>query len=1076
MRRIIYRIFLWSWLVTLPISLIGGYLAFRTIERYYTFFVRLDTHKYPIASLAQYELESAINRFRIGLTGRRNFRTDLRVVNLYIPEANISLLEEHMPQSGFNYVKARILVNDDLVKAKIRYRGDSFLHWAWDKKSIRVKTDKKHLFNGMRRFNLQAPKHDNQLINFLSYKLAEQMDVLAPRTELVRLFINNKDQGVSVLVEQLGEETLRYRRFMPADIYRGEIFLKDAYQDSGISTLFESAAVWDKVAVNNHYDESEKKSLESLVDLLKDIGDPASQDALSELLDIEAWARFSVFETLAQTKHICPTHNWRLYYDPWRQKMVPIAWDPMGWHAPWLPKPGEKAFNASIVTKVSKALFRNGDFLRARDRIFRDFFASGEDEKFLKFVSDTVSTMQNEVLSDPNLRPANPALVSNSMSKLESAIQGVFSDLRHHYYSSDATTLYRMDKGEMELWLYGHRAVKRVRIDFDHILERLPAALIRYNSEENEKVVDVSGAVQLQKNSLILDKLFLPELKIIGEQLSSFPARYTIEIEGLEQKRVVGVSVDVGEGWKLIDETSQKKGVQLIENKIISEKNDLRAKLPHDWQVFWDAGKGFREADTAHSITLRRDKGPRWRIKRYVGRTFSALRIDPPFIQNLHLRDILLESNGEKIKVPLSEVTMRNMQREGEWIKSVGNPDPNFTINTQRYLHEEEPTSFNISFELKVVTPSERTLAEGSVGDIESIHSPVEEEPLSVPVVWDGDISISDTITINKSLIIKPGTRLLMGPGGTLVVKGPLFIEGTKEAPVKILPADPSQEPWGAIVIIDPGANGSRIEHCYMSGGSGVKQDLFEYTGMLSIHNVAAVQLNDCFFSDNKIVDDMVHVVYSEVEFNRCEFLNANSDALDIDISKAKIVDSTFRDSGNDAIDLMTAEAFVSGSLMIKNGDKGISVGEGSSLLAVNNQLMENAIGVQAKDSSVAVLVNHTFKNNTRALHVYKKNWRYGKGGQILATKSHLSGNGESVKADKGSSIRLFDSYVDQSFSSKRITASVVDQAKISKAKRSAFLPKGEVLPENVTGLLEGFQKELAKSQDLKRRGAVIER
>ena len=197
-----------------------------------------------------------------------------------------------------------------------------------------------------------------------------------------------------------------------------------------------------------------------------------------------------------------------------------------------------------------------------------------------------------------------------------------------------------------------------------------------------------------------------------------------------------------------------------------------------------------------------------------------------------------------------------------------------------------------------------------------------------------------------------------MKEGATLVLKKRLTIEGTKERPVRFLPAAEAQVPWGAIVLMGEDAAGSKLENCEMVGGSGLKGDLFEYTGMLSIQDVAGVLVRNCTFRDNAVVDDMVHVVYSNVDFENVIFTNSNSDALDIDISSASIDESLFENSGNDAVDLMSSVVRVTNSTLVGNGDKGVSVGEGSRLLAVNDEIVNNAIGVQSKDGSFALLVN----------------------------------------------------------------------------------------------------------------------
>ena len=96
-------------------------------------------------------------------------------------------------------------------------------------------------------------------------------------------------------------------------------------------------------------------------------------------MDMEAWGRFSAFETLARTKHYSKSHNWRLYYDPWRGKFYPLVWDPAGWMA----KPEKVGFNV-ISSKLHRLLFRNGDFLRARNTALEEFFSLGLDALFLR--------------------------------------------------------------------------------------------------------------------------------------------------------------------------------------------------------------------------------------------------------------------------------------------------------------------------------------------------------------------------------------------------------------------------------------------------------------------------------------------------------------------------------------------------------------------------------------------------------------------------------------------------------------------------------------------------------------------
>jgi hypothetical protein len=242
-------------------------------------------------------------------------------------------------------------------------------------------------------------------------------------------------------------------------------------------------------------------------------------------------------------------------------------------------------------------------------------------------------------------------------------------------------------------------------------------------------------------------------------------------------------------------------------------------------------------------------------------------------------------------------------------------------------------------------------------------------------------------------------------------VSGRLSVEGTKEQPVTFGPVTVGQEPWGAVVLTGAGANGSSISHAKFKRGSGLRHDFVEYSAMLSIHGVRGVEISKSTFSDNTIVDDMVHAVYSEVVIRDSVFRGAASDALDLDYVEGTIEGTSFFNSGNDALDLMSSKVSVLSSRMEGSGDKGISVGEGTEVLIWNSTISGNAIGLQAKDSSNAVLYNTELYGNTRTIDAYKKNWQYGDGGHVRLFKSSIIGVAPTLTSDKDSTIKVYDSY-----------------------------------------------------------------
>ena len=116
---------------------------------------------------------------------------------------------------------------------------------------------------------------------------------------------------------------------MPGDIYAGELIARDKYK--GVSdNIFKHPNTWKKIAVNNHFQEDSHVPLEKLCQLLNSNKNKQVMYEIRNIVDIKAFGRFSAYRTLLQSYHFDKTHNWRLYYDPWRNVFEPIVWDPVG--------------------------------------------------------------------------------------------------------------------------------------------------------------------------------------------------------------------------------------------------------------------------------------------------------------------------------------------------------------------------------------------------------------------------------------------------------------------------------------------------------------------------------------------------------------------------------------------------------------------------------------------------------------------------------------------------------------------------------------------------------------------------
>ncbi len=1029
--------FLYSWLITLPVTIVAIYIAYQSIQRFITFGVRYDPYpaSFTLPQLIHYEWDSLQLAIHAAIYRYTEKKTVFQSISLFASAADIAQLESHLPQSGYQYIKAAVLHKHQLIKAKIRYRGDFTYHWAWKKKSLRVKTTKNNLYHGLRRFNLLAPQFPEQLNNYLAYQLAGHLGLLVPRTELLRVYLNGEDQGIHVLVEQLGEMTLRYQHLMPSDIYRGELYGKDQFMDSGVQTLFSTASVWDKVAVNNHYAAGSKKPLEKLLALLQEPDSAVAHQQLSALLDMQAWARFSFFESLIQSWHYDKYHNWRLLYDPWKQKFVPIVWDPVGWAKGWFPSQEAKVHPWVINTKLHKMLFKNGDFLRARYQVEHEFFSTKESQQFLTFVDNTVDKMQQAIYTDPVLNTPDVATVNFALLGLKQSIRTVFRDLKRVSEKKGKASYQLSIKNSIDLFLSDRRVVQRVRLLFATPLHGIPQLSLTYG----KRVFDVSARVALTPFTLQLNMQLLP-----GDYQLHLP-------QSIQARKLLSISLDYGDGWEMIN-LGKSQGRRVFSQAIdLLKKQQLNAEK---WQIFYDNGRGFNEHQSQrihHNINT----NGYWQSILNIPKGLSALRVDLPINVNVLISDVSIAADGEVYPIALSDLHLHSLSLQDNTLITNKLSDPYFYFVLPSDFKQVQ--QLTLRFKVRQVP--------------ETIYQRINYGSVKQPIIWSGDVFLNGLTVIDSPLFIKPGTRILLAEQASLVINNRLQAIGTKQYPIQFITQNNQQKSWGAVVLQGKLANGSVLRYCKFARGSGVKHALFEYTGMLSLHNVHKVKISDCLFRDNTDVDDMVHIIYSDVMLQRNKFQSAFADALDVDISKIVVKDSMFINSGNDGIDLMGTEATVIGSVFQYSGDKGISVGEGSQLLAVDNILQDNVIGVQVKDRSIAALINQYFIANQTAIGAAKKNWHYGLGGVVALTKSVLQDNTVNLNIGKQSKAYLFDSMVDSRFSAKRVFAWDIDKVNL-KAQSSVLFPSKVLAIPMLNDLLERPESVVANRVDLGRRGS----
>jgi len=254
-------------------------------------------------------------------------------------------------------------------------------------------------------------------------------------------------------------------------------------------------------------------------------------------------------------------------------------------------------------------------------------------------------------------------------------------------------------------------------------------------------------------------------------------------------------------------------------------------------------------------------------------------------------------------------------------------------------------------------------------------------------------IELKENLKINKDqiLYVMPGTTILMFPDVSIHSKGKVLIDGTKK---KItIKSKYLHIPWGNISINSQNSNGSILKNLSVSGGSVSNIENVRYSGMISLFWNEGILLENLVVSDNKKGDDTIHFSNSKGIIKNLKILNCFGDCIDFDYSQYSLSNLNIDNSINDGLDFM--ESNINGkNIKIKNsGDKAVSAGE-KSTIKINGITIENSlIGIAVKDLSRVDLNNVYFTNNSVAIDIYRKNWRYYKEGEVTMKNFHFTNN-----------------------------------------------------------------------------------
>lgn len=285
-----------------------------------------------------------------------------------------------LTEDAKDWAAAVFTADGETYDVKVRVRGDIFNHWAYRKKSWRVKFPTEHLFHGMREINLIIPEDRFWFAEALSVYRMRKFNLLYSPLEFVTVSLNGSKPLLYTQVEQWTKEMLE-KQGRPGDANVYQTGGGDSYFQQW-DPMFDELGYWDKYVSKPENDTYEE--IDFLLTLSQEGAHerPSYFSELRTIFDTDRLVSWYVVSALAGSRHVTD-FNVRLFFDPSKGKFEPLPWD-IGLYVPrtLLFLPGNKFLNEAFrVPELKLAAHRAlwayvqddakvADDLAERDRLY----------------------------------------------------------------------------------------------------------------------------------------------------------------------------------------------------------------------------------------------------------------------------------------------------------------------------------------------------------------------------------------------------------------------------------------------------------------------------------------------------------------------------------------------------------------------------------------------------------------------------------------------------------------------------------------------------------------------------------
>lgn len=360
-------------------------------------------------------------------------KKDLEFLNQNLPEGYAgNILTDKYKKSA----DAKLVSGGKEYRVKVRYRGDTDVHWRDPKKSWRIKFSDEDYFENTKILQLILPEDRDYLIEELNNYRSRKLGLVVPESKFVNLFVNGKRYGVYWQAEFFGKDMLE-KQNVPGDVnlYGGVDFWE---WPGGKFGFFENSHLWRKYSQDAFSPGDNYADLEAFLSAVHESSDGEFYAKLEDMVDMESLVRWIVVQDLVTSTHQSG-FNMKAYFNPVKGKFVFIPWDVLYDEPP--PAFHDYQFNEEFIGR----LLQIPEFLHRRNALLWEYVSSEENRKDdLRRYDELDELTRNDLLKD-TLKVESHWAYRNKIRRLRRVIEERFSYHKSNLKNADARVTVRLN-------------------------------------------------------------------------------------------------------------------------------------------------------------------------------------------------------------------------------------------------------------------------------------------------------------------------------------------------------------------------------------------------------------------------------------------------------------------------------------------------------------------------------------------------------------------------------------------------------------------------------------------------------